>query len=46
MINDRKFVLVPLCEIEPEMVHPVLNKTIFSLLESCKDTSKVKYFCK
>lgn len=41
MMHERKFVLVPLCEIEPELVHPVLNKTFVSLLKSCKDTSKV-----
>jgi len=44
MMHKRKFVLIPLCEIGPEMVHPVLNKTISSLLKSCKDTSKVKIF--
>jgi len=36
-IPDRKFVLVPLCEISPEMVHPVLKKTLAELLEECKD---------
>ena len=42
LMHERKFVLVPLCEIEPDMVHPVLNKTISSLLKSCKDKSKVR----
>ena len=41
LLHGRKFVLVPLCEIEAEMIHPVLNKTIASLLKSCKDKSKV-----
>ncbi|TFG42847.1 MAG: 2-amino-4-hydroxy-6-hydroxymethyldihydropteridine diphosphokinase [Bacteroidia bacterium] len=40
-IPDRKFALVPLCEIAPEMVHPVLKKTMTELLEECKDESKV-----
>lgn len=38
---ERRFVLVPLCEIGPEIVHPVMNQTIESLLKSCKDTSRV-----
>lgn len=42
LMHERKFVLVPLCEIEPEMVHPVLKKSIASLLKSCKDKSKVR----
>src|SRR5437763_1725378 len=28
LMQDRKFVLVPFFEIEPELVHPVLRKTI------------------
>lgn len=41
-LQERKFVLVPLCEIEPEKVHPVLNKTLAYLLEVCEDGSEVK----
>jgi 2-amino-4-hydroxy-6-hydroxymethyldihydropteridine diphosphokinase len=41
LMHERRFVMVPLCEIESEMIHPVLNKSIESLLESCKDKSKV-----
>jgi 2-amino-4-hydroxy-6-hydroxymethyldihydropteridine diphosphokinase len=40
-MNERKFVLVPLCEIGSEIVHPVMNQTIESLLKSCKDSSRV-----
>lgn len=38
---ERRFVLVPLCEIGSEIVHPVMNQTIESLLKSCKDSSRV-----
>lgn len=41
-LQERKFVLVPLCELEPEMVHPALNKTMASLLEACEDRSEVR----
>jgi 2-amino-4-hydroxy-6-hydroxymethyldihydropteridine diphosphokinase len=40
-MHERKFVLVPLCEIGSEVVHPVMNQTIESLLKSCTDSSKV-----
>jgi 2-amino-4-hydroxy-6-hydroxymethyldihydropteridine diphosphokinase len=44
LLHERKFVLVPLCEIDPEMVHPVLKKSISELLEKCEDKSRVKKF--
>jgi len=44
LMHERRFVLVPLCEIDPEMVHPVLKKSVASLLKSCKDKSKVEKY--
>ena len=32
-MHERLFVLEPMCEIAPDFVHPVLNKTIAVLLE-------------
>ena len=43
-MTERKFVLKPLAQIAPELVHPVLKKTILSLLESCPDPSTVRLF--
>lgn len=41
-MHERKFVLVPLCEIASGLTHPVLNKSIESLLKSCKDNRSVR----
>ncbi len=40
-LQIRKFVLEPLCEIEPDFIHPVFKKTPCELLEECMDTSEV-----
>ena len=37
----RNFVLVPMAEITPSVVHPILHKDIKTLLEECPDTSAV-----
>lgn len=43
-IPYRRFVLVPLNELSPNMVHPTLNKTIHELFMHCADTLNVKKF--
>jgi 2-amino-4-hydroxy-6-hydroxymethyldihydropteridine diphosphokinase len=37
----RKFVLVPLVEIAPDALHPVLKKTASQILQELKDTATV-----
>jgi 2-amino-4-hydroxy-6-hydroxymethyldihydropteridine diphosphokinase len=39
---DRRFVLVPFNEIAPDVLHPVLKKTIAELLGSTPDRSEVR----
>lgn len=38
----RRFVLQPLVELAPNLIHPTLNQTIASLLEKLEDRSEVK----
>ena len=43
-MQNRRFALLPLAEIAPDIVHPVLNKTITELLKECKDELSVKKY--
>jgi 2-amino-4-hydroxy-6-hydroxymethyldihydropteridine diphosphokinase len=40
-IENRRFVLEPLNEIAPQLIHPVNKKQIRDLLKECTDRSKV-----
>lgn len=43
-LQERRFTLVPLCELAPLLVHPVLGKNQQELLEECPDKLEVKVF--
>jgi 2-amino-4-hydroxy-6-hydroxymethyldihydropteridine diphosphokinase len=41
MLHKRRFTLLPLAEIAPDLIHPVFNLSIKQLLEKCEDHGKV-----
>ncbi|MDB5193217.1 MAG: 2-amino-4-hydroxy-6-hydroxymethyldihydropteridine pyrophosphokinae [Segetibacter sp.] len=45
-IPNRRFVLIPLNELVPDLVHPILNKTVRELLNECRDKLEVKVYGK
>jgi 2-amino-4-hydroxy-6-hydroxymethyldihydropteridine diphosphokinase len=42
LLQERKFTLMPLVEINPDMVHPVYQKTMHALLLECPDETVVR----
>jgi 2-amino-4-hydroxy-6-hydroxymethyldihydropteridine diphosphokinase len=40
-VQNRRFVLAPLSELAPQMIHPKLTASVSELLASLKDTKKV-----
>ncbi|PKQ62540.1 2-amino-4-hydroxy-6-hydroxymethyldihydropteridine diphosphokinase [Labilibaculum filiforme] len=43
-IQERLFALVPLLDVAPEFLHPIINKSIKELHATCLDTMEVKKF--
>ena len=43
-IGERKFTLIPMCEIAPEFIHPVFQKSQLVLLKDCTDDLIVQLF--
>ena len=40
-IQNRRFVLAPLCELAPQLIHPKLSATVSELLAGVKDKKKI-----
>ncbi len=43
-LHKRKFVLIPMNEINPDFIHPVFNKSINELLTECNDFYQVSLY--
>ena len=41
-LHNRRFTLVPMCEVAPQFVHPVFSKTQVQLLKECEDRLEVR----
>ena len=41
-LHLRRFVLVPLSELVPNLIHPILQQSISDLVANCEDESSVK----
>ena len=41
-LHKRRFVLVPLCEIAPDFIHPAFGVSVSELLDGLKDESSVE----
>ena len=43
-LHQRRFTLLPLCDVAPDFVHPVMRKTNLQLLDECQDAGKVNIY--
>ncbi len=41
LLHHRKFVLLPLNDIAPELIHPQLHQPVWQLLQNCTDSSEI-----
>lgn len=43
-LHQRRFTLLPLCDVAPDFVHPVMRETNLQLLDECHDDGKVNIY--
>ena len=43
-LHQRRFTLLPLCDVAPDFVHPLLKKSNLQLLDECQDAGKVNIY--
>ena len=44
LIPQRRFVLVPLADLLPDLIHPVNGKSVTEMLEDCADKSDIRKY--
>lgn len=45
-LHQRRFTLLPLCDVAPDFVHPTMKKTNLQLLDECQDAGQVNIYNK
>lgn len=43
-LHERKFTLIPLCDLEHEIIHPILKTNSAEMLKVCKDKSDINVY--